>query len=488
MRIPEGTTSVHDAIRGEVIFQNKVVDDQVLLKSDGFPTYHLANIVDDHLMGITHVIRGEEWLPSAVKHVLLYRMFGWEAPVFAHLPLLMREDGSKLSKRFRDSSLDFYIEQGYLPEAILNFVALLGWHPTDAQLRAINGIDTIETAASDAPASSSPSSAPSTASTSAPIDIDADAALLRAALAPTESKKKKAVKKASPAAAAAEKSSSALLGESLSEVFTIEDMTGIFDISRVQKGGAAVEMNKLNFYQSQYWRKALEADPTRLAAYVTPKVMSLLDRLATGALTEDDITALGGVQYASISADVRQQDPCHGVGTAAHAAALKTTLSGAGSDFVAHPAVLRALKTTRDHPCKVSEFPHLAMFAWARPQLDSAHADTLKEKVWVSVEAAAVTASSSKPRKPSSAVLEAAAAHIEAEFPSSMFDSHDVAGIVSSFKQLVKAQGVGLRDLYLPMRFALSGSTEGPGVADQMCALGKEETLARIKLCLEQCK
>ncbi len=129
MRIPQsGETVVKDEIRGIVRFQNELIDEQVLIKADGFPTYHFANVVDDHLMGITHVIRGEEWLPSTPKHILLYEYFGWNKPVFAHLPLLLNPDRSKLSKRQGDVAVESYREKGYLKEALLNFVALLGWH------------------------------------------------------------------------------------------------------------------------------------------------------------------------------------------------------------------------------------------------------------------------------------------------------------------------------------------------------------------------
>jgi nondiscriminating glutamyl-tRNA synthetase len=125
-----GQTVFVDAIRGEVSFANELIDDQVLMKSDGFPTYHLANVVDDHLMGITHVIRGEEWLPSTPKHLLLYKAFGWDAPTFAHMPLLLNADRSKLSKRQGDVAAEDYKNKGYLPEALVNFVALLGWNPS----------------------------------------------------------------------------------------------------------------------------------------------------------------------------------------------------------------------------------------------------------------------------------------------------------------------------------------------------------------------
>lgn len=153
-KVPENIdVTVRDLIRGEVTFNSSQVDDKVLMKSDGMPTYHLANVVDDHLMRISHVIRGEEWLPSAPLHVLLYRYFGWEdtMPRFAHLPLLLKPDGNgKLSKRDADK-MGFpifpltwkdpntnevavgYREAGYLPEAIINFLALLGWNPGTEQ-------------------------------------------------------------------------------------------------------------------------------------------------------------------------------------------------------------------------------------------------------------------------------------------------------------------------------------------------------------------
>lgn len=130
LKVPqEGETIVEDIIHGPVKFENKLIDDSVLLKSDGFPTYHLANIVDDHFMEITHVIRGDEWLPSAPKHILLYKAFGWTPPQFAHLPLLLNSDRSKLSKRSGEVSVEEYIKKGYLPQAIINFIALLGWNP-----------------------------------------------------------------------------------------------------------------------------------------------------------------------------------------------------------------------------------------------------------------------------------------------------------------------------------------------------------------------
>jgi nondiscriminating glutamyl-tRNA synthetase len=135
MKIPQDFEAFHvsDLIRGDVKFKTSQIDDQILIKSDGFPTYHLANVVDDFYMKITHVIRGEEWLPSTPKHIQLYEYFGWPIPQFAHLPLLLNPDKSKLSKRQGDVATEDYREKGYLPEALINFVALLGWNTQDDQ-------------------------------------------------------------------------------------------------------------------------------------------------------------------------------------------------------------------------------------------------------------------------------------------------------------------------------------------------------------------
>ncbi len=127
----EGKTAVTDLIRGEVVFDNSVQDDFVLLKSDGYPTYHLANIVDDHFMEISHVLRAEEWLSSTPRHVLLYRALGWQSPHFAHLPMILGPDKSKLSKRHGATAINEYQDQGYLPEAMVNFLTLLGWSLDD---------------------------------------------------------------------------------------------------------------------------------------------------------------------------------------------------------------------------------------------------------------------------------------------------------------------------------------------------------------------
>lgn len=169
MLVPEGETAVNDLIRGKIVFAHKDVDDQVLMKTDGFPTYHLAVVVDDHLMKITHVLRGEEWLPSTPKHVLLFQMFGWEAPQFAHLPLLLNPDKKKLSKRQGDVAVEDFLKKGYLPEALINFVGTLGFNPTADR-----------------------------------------------------------------------------------EVYAVEELIAAFDLSRVNKGGAVLNMDKLNWMNRHY--------------------------------------------------------------------------------------------------------------------------------------------------------------------------------------------------------------------------------------------
>lgn len=126
-----------DIIRGNVRIETNLVDDQVLLKSDGFPTYHLANVIDDHLMEITHIIRGEEWLTSVPKHIILYSAFGWEVPQMAHVPLILNPDKSKLSKRQGDVATEDYLKKGYLKEALLNFMTLLGWNPGEGEEKEI---------------------------------------------------------------------------------------------------------------------------------------------------------------------------------------------------------------------------------------------------------------------------------------------------------------------------------------------------------------
>ncbi|CAI5734384.1 unnamed protein product [Hyaloperonospora brassicae] len=144
LRVPAGKTAVKDLLRGYIQFDHAGIDDQVLMKSDGYPTYHLANVVDDHAMRITHVIRGEEWLPSTPKHVILYKALGYEAPAWAHLGLLLNEDRSKLSKRQGDVAVEDFRDKGFLPSGLVNFVALLGWNPADGNNQEIFSMKELE--------------------------------------------------------------------------------------------------------------------------------------------------------------------------------------------------------------------------------------------------------------------------------------------------------------------------------------------------------
>jgi glutamyl-tRNA synthetase len=177
LKVPEGETVFDDAIMGTIKFNNVEVDDQVLVKSDGFPTYHLAVVVDDHLMEITHMLRGQEWLSSTPKQILLYKMLGWDAPIFAHVPLLLNPDKTKLSKRQGDVAVEDYLRRGYLPEALINFVSTLGFNPTADR-----------------------------------------------------------------------------------EIYSVEELIELFDLSKVKKSGAVMNMEKLDWMNNQYIRELTQKD------------------------------------------------------------------------------------------------------------------------------------------------------------------------------------------------------------------------------------
>jgi glutamyl-tRNA synthetase len=197
MKVPQHTsTTFRDELRGDITFDHNNVDDQVLMKSDGFPTYHLANVVDDHLMGITDVIRAEEWISSTPKHVLLYQAFGWQQPRFWHMPLLRNLDKSKISKRKNPVSLIYYRQAGYLPEAMINFLGLMG-----------GGMPTGN--AADTEAASQPA--------------------------------------AKPAAGAPSKASEA-------DIFTLADMVARFRMESIRLGGPVFDLTKLKWLNGEYLR------------------------------------------------------------------------------------------------------------------------------------------------------------------------------------------------------------------------------------------
>jgi len=134
LKLPAGRViEFNDAIKGHIAVNTDDMDDQVLMKTDGFPTYHMAVVVDDHFMGITHVVRGDEWLISTPKHIYTYEAFGWEAPQFVHLPVILGQSKKKLSKREGDVSVEDFKRKGYLPEALINYIALVGWSPDDGE-------------------------------------------------------------------------------------------------------------------------------------------------------------------------------------------------------------------------------------------------------------------------------------------------------------------------------------------------------------------
>ncbi|MDD7543170.1 MAG: glutamate--tRNA ligase, partial [Peptoniphilaceae bacterium] len=134
MKLPaDQDITFHDQIKGDITINTDEMDDQVLIKSDGFPTYHFAVVIDDHFMGVTHVVRGEEWITSTPKHIFLYHCFGWQAPTYVHLPTVLGEDHKKLSKRNGDASVEQYVAKGYLRDALINYIALLGWSPKSNQ-------------------------------------------------------------------------------------------------------------------------------------------------------------------------------------------------------------------------------------------------------------------------------------------------------------------------------------------------------------------
>ncbi|MDR2168495.1 MAG: glutamate--tRNA ligase [Clostridiales bacterium] len=153
--IPPGQTTFSDLVYGEITVENSELEDQVLIKQDGMPTYNFANVVDDHFMAITHVLRGSEYLPSTPKYNLLYEAFGWPIPTYVHLPLILSADGGKLSKRRGDAFFEDFLEKGFLPEAIVNYIVLLGWSPPDnreiytlAELEQVFGIEGLSKAPS----------------------------------------------------------------------------------------------------------------------------------------------------------------------------------------------------------------------------------------------------------------------------------------------------------------------------------------------------
>jgi glutamyl-tRNA synthetase len=232
MKVPQHTsTTFPDELRGDITFDHNNVDDQVLMKSDGFPTYHLANVVDDHLMGISDVIRAEEWISSTPKHVLLYQAFGWQQPRFWHMPLLRNLDKSKISKRKNPVSLIYYRQAGYLPEAMINFLGLMG-----------GGMPAATEAQSSKNAGAPYLDSEMWASGASPI---APAHLKQTTTPPPATEpatNQPTVKPATPS-----KSSEA-------DIFTIADMVARFRMESIRLGGPVFDLTKLKWLNGEYLR------------------------------------------------------------------------------------------------------------------------------------------------------------------------------------------------------------------------------------------
>lgn len=334
LKVPlEGKTEFTDLVRGKVSFPNDNLDDQVLLKSDGYPTYHLANIVDDHLMKISHVIRGEEWLPSTPKHVLLYRAFGWEPPGFAHLPLLLNSDRSKLSKRQGDVAVEDYRAKGYLPEALTNYVALLGFNPTADR-----------------------------------------------------------------------------------EIYDKQELIKLFDIEKVNKGGAVFSLDKLNWMNSVYLRKL---EPERLAEQARPFFLSAgILKESQGRLVSPD----GVDQTETFERAVQTEQ--------SRAERLEDLAHNVGFFF------------SEDYELDADQIP------WKKSNRQEAkeHLIALKELL--------------------------------AGQPDKVFA--DPSGIEEAVKGLIESRGWSNGDTLWPMRFALTGQKASPSPFEVAWALGRDRTLSRL--------
>jgi glutamyl-tRNA synthetase len=336
-RMPtEGTTEAEDLIRGHVSFENALLDDFVIMKTDGYPTYHLAHAIDDHLMQTTHVIRGEEWLPSIPKHLALFAAFGWKAPAYAHLPLLLNADRSKLSKRQGDVAVEDYRDKGYLPEALINFVATMGWNPTGDR-----------------------------------------------------------------------------------EIYSLEELGTLFDIANVNKGGAVLNVEKLNWINKEYL-KALPGE--RLVALTLPflKRANLVEE-KHGTLVRLD-------SHEAMSRDYL-----------AKALSLEQTRVTVLSEL---PEAIRYLLE--------GEYPlEAALIPWRKSTPAEA-----KERL-------------------------AAMAQFLRDLPAEAFDS--TTTIEAPTMAFIKEHGWGNGDTLWPTRVALSGRTASPSPFEIIWVLGREESVRRLE-------
>ncbi len=307
-----------DLIRGNVKIETNQVDDQVLLKSDGYPTYHLANVIDDHLMNISHIIRGEEWLTSVPKHIILYNAFGWKVPIMAHVPLILNPDKSKLSKRQGDVSTEDFLKKGYLKETLLNFMALLGWHPGEGEDR---------------------------------------------------------------------------------EIFTIEELIGLFNIERVNSAGAVFNIEKLNWMNAEYIK---QYDIDKLTELVIPY------------------------------------------------------LNAGGIDTSDSAKTKRVVVAIRNYINKLDESAEQAGIYYKKVEMDAAQREITGTEI-------------------SKQIFDNLILKVESLLEITIDNFKPVVS------QVQKETGIKGKDLFMPLRLALTGVEHGPELGLIAYVLGKEEVLKRIK-------
>lgn len=380
-------TVVEDTVVGRTTFAHENIDDQVLLKSDGFPTYHLANVVDDHLMGITHVIRGEEWLPSTPKHLMLYSAFGWTPPVFAHLPLLLNPgDRSKLSKRQGDVAVEDYARKGFLPAALCNFVALLGWNPGAGDTQ---------------------------------------------------------------------------------EFFTPEELASRFRLEDVNKGGAVVDQDRLSWLSSQHLRRMAEEDLVGLAREARPFLTARLERRGWKVVGTEE--GEGGKVNAVSSSEA--------------------TIDSDDVVRVSEERLKAVLFLLRDRVRTLTDFAELSESFFVDPETDVDVVGEEDEDVTTLV-AARVKMWDKRPP----GLLEAALVGLREEFGdgTGAFPASEVKRVLKGIlKEFGESGGCGsggnagkkvkMKDIFLPLRFAVSGRGGGADLMETMELLGGEVCLRRLE-------
>ena len=350
-------TKIHDLVLGTSIFPHHVIDDQILLKSDGFPTYHLANVVDDHYMKITHVIRGEEWLPSTPKHQLLYQAFGWDLPQFAHLPLLLNNDRSKLSKRQGDVAVEDYVQKGYLPSGLCNFVALLGWNPGDGETN---------------------------------------------------------------------------------ELYNPNELIQAFTLERVNKGGAVVDRDKLFWMNGEHIRLLVNENPNELFKQALPFMTLHLHQ-------KHDINEQEALEL------IVGKDGVDGI------------VIGIEGGFEIQPPrihAVAALTLLSQRARTLEEFGSLCEYFFVEPKYDNIE---VRKKMW---------------SNRNNDLLEAAKKVIVQE--KDVFENSKT--LKKRMKQLLKeTEGkYKMKDLFLPLRYAVSGTNVGADLMETMVLLGRDKCMRRL--------